>query len=130
MSLCVTELKNNVAAYLDNLEVRILWFIVGGAGLGSLGRRRAGPIRQAGKGTSCRNLTEEAFPGCGPEEGPRAGTPLPTGHRTGAVSEPIGVGVPTGEDKNSLGSEPSEEPCQTGTQSRGSKLGCLKGPSR
>lgn len=25
VSLCVTELKNNVAAYLDNLEVRTLW---------------------------------------------------------------------------------------------------------
>lgn len=76
---------------------------------------------------------EEVFPGCRPEEGPGAGSPRPTGHRTGAASEPIelsGVGVPIGQDKNSLGSEPSEEPCQTGTQSRGGKLECLKGPSR
>lgn len=32
VSLCVTELKNNVAAYLDNLEVRILQLIRGGMG--------------------------------------------------------------------------------------------------
>lgn len=30
----MTELKNNVAAYLDNLEVRILWLIVGRVGRG------------------------------------------------------------------------------------------------
>lgn len=38
VSLCVSELKSNVAAYLDNLEVRILQFIMGRAELGSLGR--------------------------------------------------------------------------------------------
>lgn len=57
----MTELKNNVAAYLDNLEVRILPLIMGGAGWRSLSRRRAGPIRQAGKGASCREQMEEAF---------------------------------------------------------------------
>lgn len=71
MSLCVTELKNNVAAYLDNLEVSILQLIMGGVGLGSLGRRRAGPIRRAGRGTSCRNQTEEIFPRLQARSGPR-----------------------------------------------------------
>ena len=30
----MTELKNNVAAYLGNLEVRILWLMMGGVGRG------------------------------------------------------------------------------------------------
>lgn len=61
VSLCVTELKNNVAAYLDNLEVRILQLIMGRAGLVSLGSGYSGPIGPSDRGTSCRNQMEEAI---------------------------------------------------------------------
>lgn len=49
MSLCVTELKNNMAVYLDNLEVKSPAVNKGrgGAGPDSLARGHAGPIAQA-----------------------------------------------------------------------------------
>ena len=64
VSLCVTELKNNVATYLDNLEVRTLQFTMGKARLGSLGRRQAGPSDRLAKAPAAGTKWRRSPTGC------------------------------------------------------------------
>ena len=94
MSLCVTELKSNVAAHLHAREVRILRL-----------QRRAGRGGDAGRLAGARVSARV--------EGGTRGRPrpeeAPTGRLTGAASEPIAFsrgGAPTGLGQNSAESEP------------------------
>lgn len=60
VSLCVTEMKNNVAVYLDNLEVRILPVMM--AGLGWVGPPRQdawGPSDKLAKAPAAGTQMEE-----------------------------------------------------------------------
>lgn len=125
MSLCVTELKNNVAAYLDNLEVSRLQLIMGGAGLGSLGRRRAGPIDKLAKVPAAGTKWKRSSLSCRPEAGPGAGTPQPTGHRQGQLLSPLscqGLGFQLGRIKIHWGQSSQKNPVRLAPRAgRGAK---------
>lgn len=113
MSLCVTELKNNMAVYLDNMEVKSP-AVNNGPGLARFpGQRACGSHRTS---TSCRNQMEEIVQWlaagqkrahwirAGSEPVELSGSGVPTGQ--GGV--PTGDEFPTGQGQNSLASEPSE----------------------
>lgn len=82
MSLCVKETKNNVAAYLDNLEVRILPAVNNGLGWAGFPRQE---VRGAHRTSWQRHQLQEPkggghlVAGCRPEAGPCARAPQPPG---------------------------------------------------
>lgn len=58
VSLCVTEMKNNVAVYLDNLEVSILQLIMDGAGWFP---QASGAYQTSWQSYSCRKKMENVI---------------------------------------------------------------------